>query len=140
MCSVLMESDQEYELDDFLPYLIFTTGIKAKPIKVPDRRLRQKQTHNTSLSQTLNTDLAHAVLTELKQSYCASLKDNGWYACYCPFGHQQDRRPGDHAYYHPDKGLFNCFGRHGQHLIHSIATQINMDVNVYGGIYTTDNS
>jgi len=140
MCSVLMESDQEYELDDFLPYLIFTTGIKAKPIKVPDRRLRQKQTHNTSLSQTLNTDLAHAVLTELKQSYCASLKDNGWYACYCPFGHKRDRYPGDHAYYHPDKGLLNCFGRHGQQLIHNLATQIHIDVNLYGGIYNSEKS
>jgi hypothetical protein len=136
MCSVLMESDQEYELDDFLAYLIFTSPIKVKPSpRIVRGRHRCKAKHKTSSSQTLNTGLSQAVLAELERNYGATPTEKGWYACYCPFGHTQDRRPGDHAYYHPDKGLLNCFGRHGQHLIHSIATQINIDVNSFGGIY-----
>ena len=141
MCSVLMESNQEYELDDFLAYLIFTAPIKVKPS--PKRRTRQHRhtvTRKTSSGQTINTDLSQAVLAELERHYGATPTEKGWYACYCPFGHRQDRCPGDHAYYHPDKGLFNCFGRHGQHLIHSIATPLNIDVNLFGGIYRTDNS
>lgn len=138
MCSVLMESREEYTLDDFLAYLVFTSPIKAKPAKRQAmRRHRPKSTSYTSSSQTLNVTLSQAVLAELEQRYGATSAGNGWYACYCPFGHKRDHRPGDHAYYHPDKGLFNCFGRHGQHLIHSVARQINVDVNALGGIYTT---
>lgn len=141
MCSVLMESHQEYELDDFLAYLIFTAPIKVKSSpKRSTRAHRRSSKCKSSLGQTINTDLSQAVLSELERNYGATPAENGWYACYCPFRHQQDRRPGDHAYYHPDKGLFNCFGRHGQHLLHSIATQLRIDVNQFGGIYSTDNS
>lgn len=138
MCSVLMETHHEYDLDDFLAYLIFTTPIKAKQIKTSHKRYRPKQSQNTPSTQTLNRGLAHEVLSELERTYGAIPKGNGWYACYCPFEHKQDRYPGDHAYFHADKGLLNCFGRHGQHLIHSVATQIQLDVNLYGGIYRTD--
>lgn len=140
ICSVLMESDCEYELDDFLPYEILMTPLQAKPQQKSLPRPKRQQSLQSRSTQNLNPDLAQAVLNELQQTYSATLQTNGWYACFCPFGHKRDRFPGDHAYYHPDKGLFNCFGRHGQHLIHSIATQINIDVNTFGGIYTTDNS
>lgn len=139
-CSVLQETNHEYRLDDFLPYEILATKLPHLPRKLPQRprptRTRSRQSYRGK--QTLNRSLAAAVLAELERSYGAKYHKDGWYACYCPFGHAQDRYPGDHAYFNPEKGLFHCFGRHGQHLIHSIATQIGIDVNDYGGIYQSD--
>ena len=138
MCRVLTESHREYDLDDFLPYLILTTALKPKPSLPRQQQKRHKISYSSS--NMLNPALAQAILSELERSYGAVDKGNGWYACYCPFGHKRDRHPGDHAYYRPDKGLLNCFGRHGQHLIHSVASQIGIDVNRYGGIYKSDNA
>ncbi len=136
-----MESNREYELDDFLAYLIFTAPIKVKlSPKRGSRQHRCTSKRKRTSGQTINRELSQAVLAELERNYGATPAENGWYACYCPYGHQQDHRPGDHAYYHPDKGLFNCFGRHGQHLLHSIATELGVDVNQFGGIYSTHNS
>jgi hypothetical protein len=142
ICSVLVESQCEYDLGDFLPYEILMTSIQAKLRQQNLARMTRRspsQSQQSALHQSLNTNLAQAILAELERCYGAVPRGNGWYACYCPFGHQQDCYPGDHAYFHPDKGLLNCFGHHGQHLMHSIAMQINMDVNHYGGIYTNDN-
>lgn len=132
MCKILATTSHEYQLEDFFPYEILVEPIKnAHPQKCFTIR---RQCNNPR--STLNEKLSDAVLRQLERHYAATARGNGWYACYCPFNHRQDRFPGDHAYYRPDIGLFNCFGRHGQRLNHEIATALHIDINDVGGIYT----
>ena len=140
LCRVLSSSPAEYELDDFFPYEILSTPLQSSVVTPPPqpRHSQPRLSPATPAGQTLNPDLADAVLHELERHYGAQRKGDGWYACYCPFLHRKDRFPGDHAYYRPDIGLFNCFGKHGQHLLHELASQLGLDVNAWGGVYRAD--
>lgn len=140
LCQVLSSNAVEYELDDFFAYELLHAPLKAQSVQPNDscHVVHRVQRRSSALRQTLNPDLAEAVLRELVHQYGATPKGDGWYACYCPFPHHKDRFPGDHAYYRPDIGLFNCFGKHGQHLLHELASQLGIDVNAWGGIYRTE--
>ena len=132
MCQVLSETRHDYQLDDFFGYELLTQAIQQLSHKI----LTRPRTGSTSPHGTaLNLSLSDAILQVLTTGYGARPKKDNWYACYCPFNHSQDRFPGDHAYYNPTIGLFNCFGRHPQLLNHELAQHLNLDVNAYGGIY-----
>ena len=132
MCQVLSETQHDYHLDDFFGYELLTQAMRHPPHKIRTRpRTGSTSPHGTDL----NLSLSDAILQVLTTHYGAKPKKDDWYACYCPFHHSKDRFPGDHAYYNPTIGLFNCFGRHPQMLNHELAQHLNLDVNAYGGIY-----
>jgi hypothetical protein len=133
-CEVLQYTSHEYHLDDFFGYELLTQTIQRTQRRTRNHSHRY-QHNNNAQSDGLNLSLSDAVLYELERHYAATAKGDGWYACYCPFNHRKDRFPGDHAYYRPDIGLFNCFGKHGQLLNHELATHLRLNVNDYGGIY-----
>jgi hypothetical protein len=130
-CEILRYTSHEYHLDDFFGYELLTQAIRPTPRQIIPRRRGQENPANGRLNDTLSD----AILRELERQYAATPKGDGWYACYCPFDHRRDRFPGDHAYYNPEIGLFNCFGKHPQLLNHELASHLNLDVNVYGGIF-----
>lgn len=132
-CEILRYTSHEYYLDEFFGYELLTQATQPTALKIgthPRHRGREN-----SANVKLNDRLSDAILRELERRYAASPRGDGWYACYCPFEHRRDRFPGDHAYYNPEIGLFNCFGKHPQLLNHELATYLNLDVNSYGGIY-----
>lgn len=133
-CEILSYTSNEYTLDDFFPYAVLTTPLVTQRRRTLGTSRCKRQDHTGN--QHLNLTLSDAILRELETKYSAILKPNGWYACYCPFDHSRDKYPGDHAFYRPDIGLFNCFGKHGQFLNHELAITLQLDVNDYGGIYS----
>lgn len=132
-CEILSYTSSEYTLDDFFPYAVLTTPL-APQWRHLSKTVRRTNQHPSDKHQ-LNLTLSEVILRELEMKYSAIRKPNGWYACYCPFDHSRDKYPGDHAFYRPDIGLFNCFGKHGQFLNHELATELHINVNDYGGIY-----
>lgn len=132
LCRVLNETQSEYHLDDFFGYELLTQAIQHPPPKI---RARPRSYATSPHGTDLNLSLSEAILQALTRHYSARARKDDWYACYCPFNHSKDRFPGDHAYYNPTIGLFNCFGRHPQMLNHELAQHLNLDVNAYGGIY-----
>ena len=133
-CRLLNSANTSYTLDDFFPYEVLATPRPkiARPRTTPHIPSRPKRRRRGQL----NPCLADAVLHDLIQRYDATARGNGWYACYCPFPHRHDRYPGDHAFYNPDIGLFNCFGKHGQHLLKDIAACLGISPRTHGGLYT----
>jgi hypothetical protein len=130
-CEILRYTSHEYRPDDFFGYELLTQRRHALTRARGPGRVRSA----APPSGALNHRLSDAILRVLETRYAARPKGDGWYACYCPFHHRRDRFPGDHAYYNPAIGLFNCFGKHPQLLNHQLASYLNLDVNHYGGIY-----
>jgi hypothetical protein len=129
-CRVLTTTGTRYSLDDFFPYEILSTPRRQPAATRTSRRTRARTT-----ARRLNPRLAEAVLHHLRTYYDAIPRGNGWHACLCPFPHRRDRYPGDHAFYRPDIGLFNCFGKHGQYLLKDIADCLGISAVAQGGLY-----
>jgi hypothetical protein len=135
-CRVLQQSATCYTLDDFFPYEILSTSPTGRPSRRPSRQQGRRRGHASS--QRLNPRLTAAVRRELETHFAATPRPDGWLACHCPFPHQQDRYPGDHAFFRPDIGLFHCFGKHGRYLLKDLAAHLGLSVRAYGGIYLSN--
>lgn len=95
-CEILYTTIHEYQLEDFFPYEILVEPIQQSPRHPKQRRFTTPGQRSNGLA-TLNPKLSDAILHQLERQYAAKARSNGWYACYCPFNHRQDRFPGDHA-------------------------------------------
>jgi len=135
-CRILNRTTQTYNLDAFFPYEVM--GMPEEPPAQPQLPARRSSSQSCYKGRQLNPMLMDAILSQLMAEYGAVAAEDGWYACLCPFAHQHDRHAGDHAYFHPEKGLLNCFGKHGWVLSHELARQLNLDVTDYGGIYLSN--
>lgn len=134
VCEILETHPHRYRLEDFQKYIpanpaaMTITQMPKKPRCARMRFKSQKQ-------KQLNPDLLQTLLAELRQAYQASpYQGKGWYKCLCIYPHQHDY-PGSHAYYHPEKGLFHCFGRHGQKLVWEVARDLQIDIDASGGLW-----
>ena len=131
-CEILASAPHRYCLEDFHSYL---PKVIPAPIIFPTKpRRRSRLNLKQAQQRPLNSSLLQAILAELRYRYQASpYRGQGWYKCLCIYPHQHDY-PGCHAYYHAEKGLFHCFGRHGQKLAWEIARDLQIDIDSYGGL------
>ena len=127
-CRILDLNTHRYSLDDFHafePTSPPSTLSKSTPFSCrPKRRHRQK----------LNRALMSAITDHLIRDYGAELQENGWYRCHCLLHHNDDSRK-DHASWSPERGLFRCFGKHGNRLAWQVAQVLHIDIDAYGGIW-----
>ncbi|MGB7341146.1 MAG: hypothetical protein WBC91_19775 [Phototrophicaceae bacterium] len=132
-CKILASTPHRYHLEDFYNYLPKVVPSSVIPATKPRRRSHLNFKRNTQ--RHLNPTLLKTLLAELRQRYQASpYRGQGWYKCLCIYPHQHDY-PGCHAYYHCEKGLYHCFGRHGQKLAWEIARDLQVDIDATGGLW-----
>jgi len=132
LCRILSITSHRYTLDDFRPFE--PALAKSAPPTSPQKRTRFAQRPKARRGQQLNPDLMNAITDHLIRYYAAELQDNGWYRCHCLFHHHDDSRK-DHASWSPERGLFRCFGKHGNRLAWQVAATLHIDIDAYGGVW-----
>ena len=135
-CEIIDGNPNLYTLNDFRS---FEADIIIPPPVIPILTLKQIHHASSSTHQSetdiLNPNLVDAITKEF-QRRGGFMKDNGWMAVYCPYGHKHDRFPGDHAYWNPQKGILHCFGdSHPDNTFtYNVAQLLDINVDEYGGL------